>query len=88
MPVSPLCSAYKGWISFWDFVTLIDIMLLGHWLDAFYHGSVKKCARIVGSIATFYRTCRKKRSYLDRIVDIKELHKDDIAIIRARGKNT
>ena len=69
---------------FWELATLIDIMLLGHWLEM---RSQKAASRALQSlVALLPSTVHVEQGGSVQDIDVKELKSDDIAIIKPGEK--
>ena len=74
----------KGMDFFWELATLIDIMLLGHWLEM--RSTMAASNALQSLVALLPSVVHIERNGTVTDVDIKELEKDDIAIIKPGEK--
>jgi P-type Cu2+ transporter len=74
----------KGMDFFWELATLIDIMLLGHWLEM--RSTMAASNALQSLVALLPSTVHVERNGTVTDVDVKELKKDDIAVIRPGEK--
>ena len=74
----------QGMDFFWELVTLIDIMLLGHWLEM--RSTLAASNALESLVALLPSIVHVERNGVVTDVDIKELQKDDIAIIKPGEK--
>ena len=74
----------KGMDFFWELATLIDIMLLGHWLEM--RSTMAASNALQSLVALLPSVVHVERNGTVSDVDIKELKKDDIAIIKPGEK--
>ena len=74
----------KGMDFFWELATLIDIMLLGHWLEM--RSTMAASNALQSLVALLPSVVHIERNGAVTDVDVKELQKDDIAIIKPGEK--
>jgi len=74
----------KGMDFFWELATLIDIMLLGHWLEM--RSTMAASNALQSLVALLPSVVHIERNGIVTDADIKELQKDDIAIIKPGEK--
>jgi Cu2+-exporting ATPase len=74
----------KGMDFFWELATLIDIMLLGHWLEM--RSTMAASNALQSLVGLLPSTVHVERNGTVTDVDVKELKKDDIAVIRPGEK--
>ncbi|TMI85991.1 MAG: heavy metal translocating P-type ATPase, partial [Bacteroidetes bacterium] len=74
----------KGMDFFWELATLIDIMLLGHWLEM--RSTMAASNALQSLVALLPSVVHIERNGTVTDVDVKELQKDDIAIIKPGEK--
>ncbi|HEY0731834.1 MAG TPA: heavy metal translocating P-type ATPase [Chitinophagaceae bacterium] len=74
----------KGMDFFWELATLIDIMLLGHWLEM--RSTMAASNALQSLVALLPSTVHVEKNGTVTDVDIQELQKDDIAIIKPGEK--
>jgi Cu2+-exporting ATPase len=74
----------QGMDFFWELATLIDIMLLGHWLEM--RSTMAASNALQSLVALLPSTVHLERNGTVTDVDIKELKKDDIAVIKPGEK--
>lgn len=74
----------KGMDFFWELATLIDIMLLGHWLEM--RSTMAASNALQSLVALLPSTVHVERNGTVTDVDVKELKKDDIAVIKPGEK--
>jgi Cu2+-exporting ATPase len=74
----------KGMDFFWELATLIDIMLLGHWLEM--RSTMAASNALQSLVALLPSVVHVERNGTVTDIDIKELMKDEIAIIKPGEK--
>ena len=74
----------KGMDFFWELATLIDIMLLGHWLEM--RSTMAASNALQSLVALLPSVVHIERNGAVTDADLKELEKDDIAIIKPGEK--
>jgi len=74
----------QGMDFFWELATLIDIMLLGHWLEM--RSTMAASNALQSLVALLPSTVHVERNGTVSDVDVKELKKDDIAVIKPGEK--
>ena len=74
----------KGMDFFWELATLIDIMLLGHWLEM--RSTMAASNALQSLVALLPSVVHIERNGSVSDVDIHELNKDDIALIKPGEK--
>ena len=74
----------KGMDFFWELATLIDIMLLGHWIEMRSTMAVSNALQSL--VALLPSTVHVERNGTVTDVDVKELKKNDIAVIKPGEK--
>lgn len=74
----------QGMDFFWELATLIDIMLLGHWLEM--RSTMAASNALQSLVALLPSIVHLERNGTVTDVDVKELKKDDIAIIKPGEK--
>lgn len=74
----------QGMDFFWELATLIDIMLLGHWIEM--RSTMAASNALQSLVALLPSTVHVERNGSVTDVDIKELKKDDVAIIKPGEK--
>ena len=74
----------QGMDFFWELATLIDIMLLGHWLEM--RSTMAASNALQSLVALLPSTVHVERNGTVTDVDVKELKKDDVAIIKPGEK--
>lgn len=74
----------EGMDFFWELATLIDIMLLGHWIEM--RSTMAASNALQSLVALLPSTVHVERNGTVTDVDVKELRKDDIAIIKPGEK--
>ena len=74
----------KGMDFFWELATLIDIMLLGHWLEM--RSTMAASDALQSLVALLPSVVHVERNGIVTDVDVKELQRDDIAIIKPGEK--
>ncbi|RYY44734.1 MAG: heavy metal translocating P-type ATPase, partial [Chitinophagaceae bacterium] len=74
----------KGMDFFWELATLIDIMLLGHWIEM--RSTMAASNALQSLVALLPSTVHVERNGTVTDVDIKELKTDDIAVIKPGEK--
>jgi Cu2+-exporting ATPase len=74
----------KGMDFFWELATLIDIMLLGHWIEM--RSTMAASNALQSLVALLPSTVHVERNGTVTDVDVKELKKDDIAVIKPSEK--
>jgi len=74
----------KGMDFFWELATLIDIMLLGHWLEM--RSTMAASNALQSLVALLPSVVHIERNGIVTDADIKELKKDNIAIVKPGEK--
>jgi Cu2+-exporting ATPase len=74
----------KGMDFFWELATLVDIMLLGHWLEM--RSTQAASSALQSLVALLPSIVHVERSGTVTDVDVKELKKDEIALIKPGEK--
>lgn len=74
----------KGMDFFWELATLIDIMLLGHWLEMRSQMAASNALQSLVALLPSYVHVERNGEVVD--TDIRQLKKDDIAIIKPGEK--
>lgn len=74
----------QGMDFFWELATLIDIMLLGHWLEM--RSTMAASNALQSLVALLPSIVHVERNGAVTDVDVKELKKDDIAVIKPGEK--
>jgi Cu2+-exporting ATPase len=74
----------QGMDFFWELATLIDIMLLGHWIEM--RSTMAASNALQSLVALLPSTVHIERNGTVTDVDVKELQKGDIAIIKPGEK--
>ena len=74
----------KGMDFFWELATLIDIMLLGHWLEMRSQSAASRALESL--VALMPSTVHVERNGQVTDIPLRELNKDDIAIIKPGEK--
>ncbi len=74
----------EGMDFFWELATLIDIMLLGHWIEM--RSTMAASNALQSLVALLPSTVHVERNGIVTDVDVKELKTDDIAVIKPGEK--
>lgn len=74
----------KGMDFFWELATLIDIMLLGHWLEM--RSTMAASNALQSLVALLPSVVHVERNGVVTDVDVQELQKDDIAVVKPGEK--
>lgn len=74
----------KGMDFFWELATLIDIMLLGHWLEMRSQMAASRALESLVALLPAKVHVRRGNEVID--IDLKELKNDDIAVIKPGEK--
>ncbi|MEO6068958.1 MAG: heavy metal translocating P-type ATPase [Chitinophagaceae bacterium] len=74
----------KGMDFFWELATLIDIMLLGHWLEM--RSTMAASNALQSLVALLPSVVHVERSGAVTDIDVKDLKKDEIAVIKPGEK--
>ncbi|MFL5740626.1 MAG: heavy metal translocating P-type ATPase [Flavisolibacter sp.] len=74
----------KGMDFFWELATLIDIMLLGHWLEMRSQKAASSALQSLVALLPSNVHVERKGEVID--IDIRQLKKDDLAIIKPGEK--
>lgn len=74
----------KGMDFFWELATLIDIMLLGHWIEM--RSTMAASNALQSLVALLPSTVHVERNGIVTDVDVKELKTDDVAVIKPGEK--
>jgi len=74
----------KGMDFFWELATLIDIMLLGHWLEMRSQMAASNALESLVALLPSHVHVERNGEVID--IDIQQLKKDDIAIIKPGEK--
>ena len=75
----------KGMDFFWELATLIDIMLLGHWLEMRSQMAASRALESLISLLPASIHVEKNNEVVD--INLKELNNEDIVIIKPGEKN-
>ena len=79
-----VASGLPGMDFFWELATLIDIMLLGHWLEM--RSTMAASSALESLVALLPSVVHVERNSTVIDVDVKELKQDDIAVIKPGEK--